>query len=69
MKKKKTITPRSIRQVLEKLQQRYKVFSFEDYDRKVNPNDVERDLLAMERLDAQFHVGFVLNDPNYSYDV
>ncbi|KAG2379335.1 hypothetical protein C9374_007474 [Naegleria lovaniensis] len=55
MKKRKTINARSIKQVLEKLQQRYKVFSFDDFDRKLESDSVERDLLSMERLDAQFH--------------
>ncbi|KAF0979226.1 hypothetical protein FDP41_001569 [Naegleria fowleri] len=55
MKKRKTINARSIKQVLEKLQQRYKVFSFDDFDRKLKSDGVERDLLSMERLDAQFH--------------
>ena len=58
MRKKKTINAKAIKQVLEKVQQRYKVFSFEDYDRKMKSEnvDMERDLISMERLDAQFHV-------------
>lgn len=60
MKKRKTINARSIKQVLEKLQQRYKVFSFDDFDRKLKSDGVERDLLSMERLDAQFHVSYMM---------
>ena len=61
--KKKIINAHAIRQVLEKLQDRYKIFSFEDYDRKAQSDtsfDIGRDLKSMERLDAQFHVSFVV---------
>ena len=62
--KKKVINAHAIRQVLEKLQDRYKVFSSEDYDRRVQSDisfDIGRDLKSMERLDAQFHVSFIVS--------
>ncbi|KAL9645199.1 hypothetical protein ABK040_002400 [Willaertia magna] len=49
-----SLSVQAIRQLLERLEQRYQVFSFED-NSIINENDFEREIQMMERLDSQFH--------------